>query len=520
MLFTPAPTAQNPHLPEITSRTLVDHGASAVLELAAREAEGVAKRGIPEVLRSLSESKIEESEEEMEAEMKTFRFRHQLRMRAHHIYPPRTDTQKDNIPTLDRVAKYLTSVHSEAFVRATLLIDLYLLAMMAQVSALSAAELLKKTDDYGNMLGHCGELAGHVIRAGLPLLERLLVIEPNFITENIMHLSMKDVEFCRPYSMARQLLRKCRALHTWFTAVDIHVFPSAVQAHEGGLKAVAVANMDSTYAITGGYDCAIRIWDTQAQQCLGQFQGHRSIVTWVGLDQLDNWLASTSFDGSARIWDSRTGDCKMILEGHSDAVLSGDIGGPQDELLLTASMDCTVRVWNTSTGRCARVYKGHRNAVKVARFLPGATGFVSAGLDRQVLMWNLGGAESGPIAPTVIEMEHKDYVLDLLVCRRLSMIVTTGRDKTIRVWDLNESKLIHVIESPNQVDAISLALSDDEKLIAAAYLDNTIGVIDTATFTIRRLLKVHNDGALVVKFVGHHAVLVGSQNGSLQFVRV
>jgi WD40 repeat protein len=53
-----------------------------------------------------------------------------------------------------------------------------------------------------------------------------------------------------------------------------------------------VSHLDNQYVLTGGYDQALRIWDTSNGKCLAQFIGHQSIITWCQFSSLDAWIAS------------------------------------------------------------------------------------------------------------------------------------------------------------------------------------------------------------------------------------
>ena len=44
------------------------------------------------------------------------------------------------------------------------------------------------------------------------------------------------------------------------------------------------------------YDRAARLWDLDTGKCLGEFSGHRSIVTWAKLSPDDSRMVTASFD--------------------------------------------------------------------------------------------------------------------------------------------------------------------------------------------------------------------------------
>jgi hypothetical protein len=66
--------------------------------------------------------------------------------------------------------------------------------------------------------------------------------------------------------------------------------------------------------------------------------------------------------------------------------------------------------------------------------------------------------------------------------------------------------------------ALSLALSPDSKLLAAAFFDNAVLVYDTVQFRMLRSLQIHNEGILRVCWATDRRLIVGTTSGSVQVV--
>jgi len=196
------------------------------------------------------------------------------------------------------------------------------------------------------------------------------------------------------------------------------------------------------------------------------------------------------------------------LKGHTDSVVHGDIS-PDARLILSCSMDSTVRLWGVETGACYRVYRGHtpRSWVKVVKFLPGGAGFVSAGLDRKVVVWGLRAQDTSPLR--TIDA-HDDYILDLAVLPQSAteksdqhgahisealgggdaaghggehddgglkktmrsadqvknLVLTVSKDRTQRLWDANTGGCRRTIKSKLPSWSCTVAFSDDGKVFA------------------------------------------------------
>ncbi|KAG0143927.1 hypothetical protein CROQUDRAFT_672674 [Cronartium quercuum f. sp. fusiforme G11] len=79
----------------------------------------------------------------------------------------------------------------------------------------------------------------------------------------------------------------------------------------------------------------------------------------------------------------------LVLDGHP-AGISCIAWSPDDSVLLTGS-DCTIKMWNTRTGDCIATMVKHEYDVSALSWLPDGHGFVSGGMDSDVLFWDLKG---------------------------------------------------------------------------------------------------------------------------------
>ncbi|KAI8451671.1 WD40-repeat-containing domain protein [Phakopsora pachyrhizi] len=80
---------------------------------------------------------------------------------------------------------------------------------------------------------------------------------------------------------------------------------------------------------------------------------------------------------------------EFILDSHPESI--GCIAwSPDDSVLLTGS-ECTITMWNTKTGFCIATMVKHQYDVSALSWLPDGKGFVSGGMDSDVLFWDLKG---------------------------------------------------------------------------------------------------------------------------------
>ncbi|KAJ7709607.1 WD40 repeat-like protein [Mycena rosella] len=117
------------------------------------------------------------------------------------------------------------------------------------------------------------------------------------------------------------------------------------------------------------------------------------IVEW---SRDGNFLASASKDKSAIIWGIGPETEMPIREWEKRHVLDHHYGvqslswSPDDTMLLTGS-EGHIKMWNAKTGVCIRTLEEHSEPVTAFAWLPDNSGFLSAGMDFKIIIWNMDG---------------------------------------------------------------------------------------------------------------------------------
>jgi WD40 repeat protein len=95
---------------------------------------------------------------------------------------------------------------------------------------------------------------------------------------------------------------------------------SKIEAHEGGVEAVAFCN-SNPWAASGGIDGKISVWDVNTGASRTSF-AHEDVVTTLQWHVREPLVYSCSADHTVRVWDARTGQQVRKFQGHQDTVLS------------------------------------------------------------------------------------------------------------------------------------------------------------------------------------------------------
>ncbi|KAJ7632831.1 WD40 repeat-like protein [Roridomyces roridus] len=109
-----------------------------------------------------------------------------------------------------------------------------------------------------------------------------------------------------------------------------------------------------------------------------------------------NLLASASNDKSVIIWGIgpetempiREWEKRLVLK-HPYPVIS--LAWSLDNSILLTGSETHIKMWNTKTGICIRTLDEHSEPVTAFVWLPDNSGFLSAGMDFKIVLWNTDG---------------------------------------------------------------------------------------------------------------------------------
>jgi cytochrome c len=242
--------------------------------------------------------------------------------------------------------------------------------------------------------------------------------------------------------------------------------PGAAQAqlrgHGGPVRALAVS-ADGKSAASGSFDTTIIRWSLvtdAAEQVLRFHEGAVNAVIFLR----DGGLASAGEDRRIAIWARGADRPARVLEGH-EAPIAGLALSPDGSELASASWDRTVLVWPLTSGE-PRVLRGHQDNVNGVAFLPDGRA-VSAGYDATVRIWPASDA-----APVIATLPSP---LNSVSVTPDGDIVTAGADG--KVYVLSSSGELRGAVAAQSTPIISLAVSDDGALIAAAGIRGSVAIL-------------------------------------------
>ena len=285
---------------------------------------------------------------------------------------------------------------------------------------------------------------------------------------------------------------------------------------------------DDTLLATASRDGVIRVWnlaDSAAPTCVKVFresmQDNYVVNETIVFDDESKALISLALGtngqlASPRIWQLDTpgmfGKAQWLIPGHIPATALAV--SPDHKLIVVA--DITNRLL---------LYQSGKIAVKPARVLTIPIGFkvshiffsrdsnvvVAGTSDAQVLIWNLGGTETMPVA--AFDSGHREHGpsenrerpdLDLVDISDDHSFLVTGSshwslegsfaDPTLRIWPLKD---LRPTSAPWVLDQSG---TDANKVVIAAFFEENshslVGVTETGSVNVWDLSKAHFDGKI------------------------
>jgi len=241
------------------------------------------------------------------------------------------------------------------------------------------------------------------------------------------------------------------------------------------VRALAISP-DGQTALTGSFDSTAIRWSLARNAAEQVLRFHADAINAVVLLR-DGRAVTAGADGRIAIWTAGKAEPDTVLDGH-EAPIAALAASPDGTMLASASWDHTVRLWPLAGG-AARALEGHTQNVNGVAFSPDGRTLVSVSYDLTLRIWPL----SGPSAATVVAIPSP---LNAVAIGGDGEIAAGGADGRVYFLTGNGVRTGEVATGPRPV--ISLAMSPDGAMVAAAGIGGSVAVIDRKTRALARTL--------------------------------
>ncbi|KAK4313656.1 hypothetical protein Pmani_015011 [Petrolisthes manimaculis] len=219
------------------------------------------------------------------------------------------------------------------------------------------------------------------------------------------------------------------------------------------------------------------------------------------------------------------------VTGHAGPVLDLKWCPFNDNLIASAADDCTVKLWHVPDGGIKTNMtepladlQGHQRRVSIVEWHPTVENILfSAGYDYQILVWDTRRA-----ALCITLDLHSDVIYSLSCNRDGSRIVTTSRDKRLRVIDPRSGKLLQEGVCHEGSKACKAVYCGDTGLIFTTgfsrFSDRQYGVWDEKSLNSPlRLDTIDSSSGVLTPYYDHDTRVVfvaGKGDGNIRYYEI
>jgi len=277
--------------------------------------------------------------------------------------------------------------------------------------------------------------------------------------------------------------------------------------HDSAIYSLVITP-DKKYVITGSLDCSTKIWELETGKSFQNLEGHEKEVTAVYISSDGGRLATCSEDHTIKLWKLDTGNLIRNYAGHQSAVL-GVLISPNDKYIISISEDKTARIWDWNTKKIIRSLKDLNITSNSIAITPNGDQ-IAIGVGKNIDIYQWGSNE-----PTLTLEGHKFTVSSLAIGPKGKYLVSGSLDKTLKIWNLKNGKLIKTLEG-HTGGINSVSISYDREYIASGSGDKSLRVWG---FNNDKKYGpfMHNNYVQSVTFIPNtHLVVAGDYNGTVR----
>jgi WD40 repeat protein len=146
------------------------------------------------------------------------------------------------------------------------------------------------------------------------------------------------------------------------------------------------------------------------------------------------------------IWRARSGEPLLTFKGHGDKGFNCVAWSPDGELVASGDDDRAILVWKADTGTQVTLpLRGHGESVSCVCFGNKTRSLIVSGSeDRTIKIWELGERGDATLRRTL--EGHTGCVWSIALSPDDRYIASASDDKTVGLWDVATGQRIRVLE--------------------------------------------------------------------------
>ncbi|GAB5360265.1 hypothetical protein AAMO2058_000612700 [Amorphochlora amoebiformis] len=161
--------------------------------------------------------------------------------------------------------------------------------------------------------------------------------------------------------------------------------------------------------------------------------------------------------------------------------------------------------------------KGHRGSIYAVEFDWEGDYLLSAGEDRQIILWN---AKDGDMVKTY-PINHSGDILCLLIAHDRKYFLSAASDGKIFMWNTVKGTVTRALMIPRFAKPNSLSWNEDESILACGTEDGQIHIWDLKSRNSKPIQSLRQaSGAISSVVVDQPVIIAGSADGSARMYDV
>jgi len=236
------------------------------------------------------------------------------------------------------------------------------------------------------------------------------------------------------------------------------------------------------FLVSSDSEGKICLWDINQGFCLSRvYEKHTDSVKSVNFFSDSRFFVSGSGDKMIYIWDVEKSEPIHFSEEHSDEIKSVDV--INNGSIAIVSSNKSIRVWDVNNNTSSHVLKGRESIISALDISPDGKyyAFSDSNEFRLCGLTNCNDIKSF--------LYHSDYISSISFSPDGKYIATASYDKTIRLFDINDEKVIYIFKGHKDF-VKSVAFSTDSQFIISGGWDHSVRLWSVKE---RKQIKIYSE---------------------------
>ncbi len=296
-----------------------------------------------------------------------------------------------------------------------------------------------------------------------------------------------------------------------------------LKGHTRGINCLAFShrgnNGNTSPLVASGSRGETKLWDLTKGELVGTLSEYPWILSGL-VDEVNSLafspdgqtLVSAGADSTIKLWHVGAQDLIDILHKHNGMVRCVAFT-PDGRMLATGGDDRTIMFWDLMQRQVATALSLEDTAAHSLALSPDGQTLIT-GSYRKIKVWRMSQQEAEiPLVPELLHSftGHSHIVRSLAVSTDGKILVSGSRDKTIKIWHLENGELLRTLNG-HRDGVYAIALSPDGQIIASGSADKTIKLWHLQTGELLGTFTGHTHTVTALAFTASGELLV---SGSL-----